>query len=268
MKLQNINPKLSRNDSQLALTEIKEILDAASNVSIKLKENNIKYRRDKIRKAIMYGKLESFLKADEVRQQIAKFISSNDPILAVTLTLSDFIPQKYSRELLNSFCYKFNKMMLGKQFTISPNGNSKAKQIPIFAVRENAETVSRNRGKDRCDCDHYHLTICRNPFKNKEFTLDQYIEIIFKAIHFANREFAIKYRDFEKRKQFRILTDLDNGLNIQEYYDYDGINWEWYSTKVFESFKLTTNQKRDHFGIYDASIRKMIFGTTYFRKLH
>ncbi len=225
---------------------------------IQLNEENKLSRNLRKQHSIENGIYQKFQESDFVRQECANWLSKNSPKYVITLIGSPYIPQPVSRELLNWFCYKMNEMILKRSF----NGKGGKNELEIFVCRENAETQQKNSGVQWLNSDHYHVW-----FKNAEsyITYDycSFKNIVFKAVIYANDKYKkslIEVNSVYKPHYFKLGENID----IQSYYNLNGLNYEWYTTKVFEDFSLSVPEMINHIGVYDGVTRSTLFGSIKF----
>lgn len=205
-------------------------------------EKEFKIFEQRMNHAVQGGYSNRLIKTDCIRQNYVEFMSSNSPKYAVTILFTTKTSNVIRHQLLNQFCYKINEMILKGAFK---KGN---KQLEIFASRENAENQRKNMNKDWLDSYHYHL-VFKSPNNEINYDLEQFIEIVLKAARFANKSVKIK--------GCNIL--LGKNIDIQSYEDKGAKEWETYITKIFEDFKLSTDNMSDNIGVYEGKIREMLF---------
>ena len=223
-----------------------------------LNDENKKYRNLRKQQSIENGYYQTFKKCDQTRQTYAEWLGQRSPKYVVTLVGSRFIPQSVSRELLNWFCYKVNEMILKRSFV----GKGGSRELEIFVCRENAETQRKNKGKQWLNADHYHLWFndAENLINYDHFSFK---DIVFHAVRFANNQYRKSLMGKESiYKPHEFL--LGGNIDIQKYYKQNGYNYEWYTMKVFEDFRLSLADMIDHIGVYDGRLRLVSFGNLKF----
>ena len=225
------------------LNQFRLIEDHKEKRKLELSEEKYIHLDKRIEQAFKGAYTTRLMHTDKARSEMINWLSSDSPRYAITLTYSTSTSQSISRKLLSEFCYKLNCMILGGAYR---RGND---QLPIFAVREVAESQRKNMGKDWLKCDHYHLII-KNPKRDIKFDLTKFRSIVLKAVKFANKSI--------KGNRFKIL---DGGnIDIQDYYNDGSDEWENYITKVYEDFTLSNQKMSDHIGWFDAETKTMVFG--------